>query len=158
MLSILEIILQEHPHTPTTKIRNMPRFLSIIPLPWMKVSFFLTKALSMSFRSHYAHFLKDCTLGHLLCLLYHPFCFLPGSSPLASKCDPRIPHSIHHQLLPISHLLFFAIPLYMYTVSLQYFGHLMRRVDSLEKTLMLGGIWGRRRRGRPRMASRTRWK
>ena len=34
---------------------------------------------------------------------------------------------------------------------LQYFGHLMRRVDSLEKTLMLGGIGGRRRRGRPRM-------
>ena len=35
--------------------------------------------------------------------------------------------------------------------ELQYFGHLMRRVDSLEKTLMLGGIEGRRRRGRPRM-------
>ena len=34
---------------------------------------------------------------------------------------------------------------------LQYFGHLMRRVDSLEKTLMLGGIEGRRRRGRQRM-------
>ena len=33
----------------------------------------------------------------------------------------------------------------------QYFGHLMRRVDSLEKTLMLGGIRGRRKRGRPRM-------
>ena len=32
-------------------------------------------------------------------------------------------------------------------LKLQYFGHLMRRVDSLEKTLMLGGIWGRRRRG-----------
>ena len=35
--------------------------------------------------------------------------------------------------------------------KLQYFGHLMRRADSLEKTLMLGGIEGRRRRGRPRM-------
>ena len=35
--------------------------------------------------------------------------------------------------------------------ELQYFGHLMRRVDSLEKTLMLGGIGGRRRSGRPRM-------
>ena len=35
--------------------------------------------------------------------------------------------------------------------KLQYFGHLMRRVDSLEKTLMLGGIWGRRRRGRQSM-------
>ena len=36
-------------------------------------------------------------------------------------------------------------------LKLQYFDHLMRRVDSLEKTLMLGGIGGRRRRGRPRM-------
>ena len=36
-------------------------------------------------------------------------------------------------------------------LELQYFGHLMRRVDSLEKTLMLGGIGGRRRRGRQRM-------
>ena len=36
-------------------------------------------------------------------------------------------------------------------LKLQYFGHLMRRVDSLEKTVMLGGIGGRRRRGQPRM-------
>ena len=36
-------------------------------------------------------------------------------------------------------------------LKLQYFGHFMRRADSLEKTLMLGGIGGRRRRGRPRM-------
>ena len=36
-------------------------------------------------------------------------------------------------------------------MKLQYFGHLMQRVDSLEKTLMLGGIGGRRRRGRQRM-------
>ena len=36
-------------------------------------------------------------------------------------------------------------------LKLQYFGHLMRRVDSLEKTLMLGGIWGTMRRGRQRM-------
>ena len=41
----------------------------------------------------------------------------------------------------------------MLKLKLQYFGHLMGRVDSLEKTLMLGGIGGRRRRGRPR----TRW-
>ena len=41
----------------------------------------------------------------------------------------------------------------MLKLKLQYFGHLMRRVDSLEKTLMLGGIGGRRRRGR----LRTRW-
>ena len=39
----------------------------------------------------------------------------------------------------------------MLKVKLQYFGHLMRRVDSLEKTLTMGGIRGRRRRGRPRM-------
>ena len=49
----------------------------------------------------------------------------------------------------------------MLKLKLQYFGHLMRRVDSLEKTLMLGGIGDRRRRGRQRidgwMASRTRW-
>ena len=39
----------------------------------------------------------------------------------------------------------------MLKLKLQYFGHLVRRVDSLEKTLMLGGIGGRRRRGRQRM-------
>ena len=39
----------------------------------------------------------------------------------------------------------------MLKLKLQYFGHLMRRVDSLEKTLMLGGIGGRKRRGRQRM-------
>ena len=39
----------------------------------------------------------------------------------------------------------------MLKLKLQYFGHLMRRVDSLKKTLMLEGIGGRRRRGRPRM-------
>jgi len=49
----------------------------------------------------------------------------------------------------------------MLTLKLQYFGHLMRRVDSLEKTLMLGGIEGGRRRGRQRMrgwmTSPTQW-
>ena len=39
----------------------------------------------------------------------------------------------------------------MLKLKLQYFGHVMQRLDSLEKTLMLGGIEGRRRRGRPRM-------
>ena len=39
----------------------------------------------------------------------------------------------------------------MLKLKLQYFGHLMQRIDSLEKTLMLGGIGGRRKRGRPRM-------
>ena len=45
----------------------------------------------------------------------------------------------------------FSLEGLMLKLKLQYFGHLMRRVDSLEKTLMLGGIRGRRRRGRPRM-------
>ena len=40
----------------------------------------------------------------------------------------------------------------MLKLELQYFGHIVRRVDSLEKTLMLGGIGGRRRRGRQRMS------
>ena len=39
----------------------------------------------------------------------------------------------------------------MLKLKLQYFGHLMRRVDSLEKTVMLGGFGGKRRRGQPRM-------
>ena len=42
-------------------------------------------------------------------------------------------------------------PVLMLKLKLQYFGHLMRRVDSLEKTLMLGGVGGRRRKGRQRM-------
>ena len=45
----------------------------------------------------------------------------------------------------------FSLEGMMLKLKLQYFGHLMRRVDSLEKTLMLGGIAGRRRRGRQRM-------
>ena len=44
-----------------------------------------------------------------------------------------------------------SLDVMMLNLKLQYFGHLMRRVDSLEKTLMLGGIGGRRRRGRQRM-------
>ena len=45
----------------------------------------------------------------------------------------------------------FSLEGLMLKLKLQYFGHLMRRVDSLEKTLMLGGIEGRRRRGRQRV-------
>ena len=45
----------------------------------------------------------------------------------------------------------FSLEALMLKLKLQYFGHLMRRVDSLEKTLMLGGIGGRRRRGGQRM-------
>ena len=44
-----------------------------------------------------------------------------------------------------------AVIMLILKLKLQYFGHVIRRVDSLEKTLMLGGIGGRRRRGRPRM-------
>ena len=44
-----------------------------------------------------------------------------------------------------------SLEVMMLKLKLQYFGHLMRRVDSLEKTLMLGGIRGRRKRGRQRM-------
>ena len=44
-----------------------------------------------------------------------------------------------------------SLEVMMLKLKLQYLGYLMRRVDSLEKTLMLGGIGGRRRRGRPRM-------
>ena len=46
----------------------------------------------------------------------------------------------------------FSLEGMMLKMKLQYFGHLMQRVDSLEKTLMLGGIGGRRRRGRQRMS------
>ena len=45
----------------------------------------------------------------------------------------------------------YSLEALMLKLKLQYFGHLMRKVDSLEKTLMLGGVGGRRRRGRQRM-------
>ena len=45
----------------------------------------------------------------------------------------------------------YSMEILMLKLKLQYFGHLMRRVDSLEKTQMLGGIGGRRKRGRQRM-------
>ena len=48
-------------------------------------------------------------------------------------------------------MVFFKTVFILLKLKLQYFGHLMRRVDSLEKTLMLGGIVGRRRRGQQRM-------
>ena len=51
----------------------------------------------------------------------------------------------------------FSLEGLMLKLKLQYFGHLMRRVDSLEKTLMLGGIGGRRRRGRQRMRWMDGW-
>ena len=57
-----------------------------------------------------------------------------SNQPILKKISPRI--SLEGMMLKL---------------KLQYFGHLMQRVDSLEKTLMLGGIGGRRRRGRQRM-------
>ena len=56
---------------------------------------------------------------------------------------------IHQSILKISPG--YSLEGLMLKLKLQYFGHLMQRVDSLEKTLMLGGIGGRRRRGRQRM-------
>ena len=58
----------------------------------------------------------------------------------------RSNHSILKEISPE-----YSLEGLMLRLKLQYFGHLMRRVDSLEKTLMLGGIGGRRRRGRQRM-------
>ena len=58
----------------------------------------------------------------------------------------RSNHSILKEISPG-----FSLEGMMLKLKLQYFGHLIRRVDSLEKTLMLGGIGGRRRRGRQRL-------
>ena len=58
----------------------------------------------------------------------------------------RSKHSILKEISPE-----YSLEGLMLKLKLQYFGHLMRRVDSLAKTLMLGGIGGRRRRGRQRM-------
>ena len=58
----------------------------------------------------------------------------------------RSNHSILKEISPE-----YSLEGMMLKLKLQYFGHLMRRVDSLEKTLMLGGIGGRRKRGRQRM-------
>ena len=66
------------------------------------------------------------------------------SSPL--KYIRRFNQSILKEISPV-----ISLEGMMLKLKLQYFGHLMRRVDSLEKTLMLGGIGGRRRRGQQRM-------
>ena len=65
----------------------------------------------------------------------------------------RVPWTARRSNQSILNEISLACPLegLMLKLKLQYFGHLMRRVDSLEKTLMLGGIGGRRRRGRQRM-------
>ena len=74
------------------------------------------------------------------------------------KPDTSVPFVNQVELLSLSRFGSFSAKLLnlylegtMLKLKLQYFGHLMRRADSLEKTLMLGGIGGRRRRGRQRM-------
>ena len=63
-------------------------------------------------------------------------------SPFARRSNQSILKEINPEISLVGMML---------KLKLQYFGHLMRRVDSLEETLMLRGIGGRRRRGRPRM-------
>ena len=75
----------------------------------------------------------------LLSFLYIALCICQSQSPSLS-------FSILKEISPG-----ISLEGMMLKLKLQYFGHLMRRVDSLEKTLMLGGIGGRRRRGRQRM-------
>ena len=76
----------------------------------------------------------------------------PGSipsweDPVSREAQPR-----KKKFLSIFYMaLWLSLEGMMLKLKLQYFRHFMRRVDSLEKTLMLGGIGGRRRRGRPRM-------
>ena len=65
---------------------------------------------------------------------------------LESPLDCKEIQSVHFKDQP-----WISLEEMMLKLKLQYFGHLMPRADSLEKTLMLGGIGGRRRRGRPRM-------
>ena len=65
---------------------------------------------------------------------------------LGLQGDPTLGESILKEISPGC-----SLEGLMLKVKLQYFGHLMRRVDSLEKTLMLGGIRGKRRRGQQRM-------
>ena len=66
---------------------------------------------------------------------------------LASPLDCKEIQPVH----PKGNQSKYSLEVLMLKLKLQYFGHLMRRVDSLEKTLMLGGIGRRRRRGRQRM-------
>ena len=74
-------------------------------------------------------------------------CWILSNASFASvKTARRSNQSILKEISPGS-----SLEGMMLKLKLQYFGHLVRRVDSLEKTLMLGGIGGRRRRGRQRM-------
>ena len=112
---------QEQPHEPPLP-RNL-RFHNSLPtfLPQKKI------------KSQCIHLLNPHIRLHYLNLTLFSLCNNPNQSIL-KEISPGI--SLEGMMLKL---------------KLQYFGHLMRRVDSLEKTLMLGGIGGRRRRGRQRM-------
>ena len=88
----------------------------------------------------------------------------PIETRITMKCSTQINSSLSNDLSSVLKLILLQMCVPMKEISpgislegmmlklkLQYFGHLMRRVDSLEKTLMLGGIEGKRRRGRQRM-------
>ena len=84
------------------------------------------------------------------CLLLHSFSYL-SDYLLYLRGTGNLPPRLKIFLNLIQLTLLKELEGLMLKLKLQYFGHLMRRVDSLEKTLMLGGIEGRRRRGRQRM-------
>ena len=93
-------------------------------------------------------FYSGCIKSH-----FHHLCWAFWLLTSSSTLDMSIFLSFSHSLEQRPSWLYFCISLEgnMLKLKLQYFGHLMRRVDSLEKTLMLGGIRSRRRRGRQRM-------
>ena len=91
-----------------------------------------------------------CQLPHLMSIIIFKPCIIDitvGVFPFTRFLTARRSNqSILKEINPE-----YSLERLMLKLKLQYFGQLMRRVDSLEKTLMLGGIGGRRRRGRPRM-------
>ena len=94
-----------------------------------------------------------CSIANLcLALCDSMACSMPGFPVLHSLSEfaQTLLHWVREAIQP-AHPLSPPSLFKNYPLKLQYFGHLMRRVDSLEKTLMLGGIGGRRRRGRQMM-------
>ena len=90
----------------------------------------------------------------MVAILAHPFVSTLGPNVMFFKlgttcCNSSSPFLQCSRIARISHGC--SLEGLMLKLKLQYFGHLMRRVDSFEKTLMLGGIGGRRTRGRQRM-------
>ena len=83
--------------------------------------------------------LRSCNKDSVICKAYNIYMEKKFANPWSNQ-------SILKEISPGS-----SLEGLMLKLKLQYFGHLMRRVDSLEKTLMLGGIGGRRRRGQQRM-------